>query len=428
MKKAVILFYPHLPLLSNNEMVVLDLLMDAAKLIAPIYLEQEKQAENGISRNELEKASTKNQAVLDPYSVVEKINGRLVATPYHLKYAKLLKPIAEKLMQASKITRNGEFGNSLKIQAKALLDGTYDQATIAWLKIKKPYILDISIGPIVHFDDKLSLGKASYQAWIGVLDKEGTERFNNYKTITLSARRKALLPKERVDNLDKVKSKVIDVVLFSGFMARTKFVGINLPVNIDLVEKYGAEITLFNQSNDLRLKEQILPAFNQIFSKVFKQGFSREDLRRGYLRCVALHELAHSYLYYKNSAKNLENFFPTIYELAATVLGLRMAGSLLLKDRIDNKQMESMIIAFICRSFYLMEEANEDSSMVNYTLGSTIFINFIKENGALKQFDGVFIPNFTKIFVSLHDLSSILEELLSKGSRKDVEAFLNKYK
>ena len=422
--QPLIQFNPKLPRLSNSEKAVLELLVEAGKLVAPLYLEQENQAKK-LSKQEIEKAGKKDPSILSPYTALEKVNGKIVATPYHIKYAKFLKPIADKLNEAGSLTDNKEFGKALKIQAKALLNGSYDEATIAWLRMK-PYILDISIGPLDHFGGQLIPGKASYHCWVGTPDVEGTIRLNNYKSITLSARREALLPKERIDT-NNVKAKVLDMVLFSGFMARTKFVGINLPLDVRIVEKYGSQVTLFNQPNDLRIKEQILPTFNKIFSYAFREGFSKEDLRRGYLRCVALHELAHSYLYYKHASKNLEDLFPVIYELAATVLGLRLAGSLLLKDRITEKMLQSMIAAFICRSYHLTHEGKSDKSLPVYALGGAIFINFMLERGALKQFGGSIVPNFTKIFVSLHDLSHILESLLAHGTRKDAEAFIKKY-
>lgn len=423
--ESLLEFNSKLSKLTKNENKVLQLLIDAARLIAPVYLKQENQAQVDIGKEEIKAAEKKDSTILSPYTVVEKVDGKIVAIPYHIKYAELLKPVAGKLAEAAKTTENKGFGRALKIQAKALLDGSYEEATAAWLNFP-PYILDISIGPLHHLDDQLFLSKASYHAWVGVVEKEGTERLNNYKVITLSARRKALVPKERIEP-NQIKAKVLDVAIFSGIMARTKFTGMNLPIDVNIVEKYGAVVTLFNQPNDLRVEEQILPTFNKIFSKGFKEGFSKEDLSRGYQRSVALHELAHSYLYYKNAAKNLQDLFRCIYELAATILGLRMAGTLLLKDRITNKHLESMIVAFICRSFYLMEGGKGSKLLMNYALGGTAFINFMLESGAFKRFDGLININFTKTFVSLNELSYILESLLSQGSRKDAETFIKKY-
>lgn len=426
-------FNPKLPKLSKNEKAVLKLLVEAGRLIAPLYLEQENQLEKngnfypkGISRKEIDDAAKKDPEIMSPYTTVEKINGQLKAIPYHIKYAKLLKPVADKLEEASKLTENKEFSKFLKLKAKAMLDGSYEEPVAFWFKMK-PYILDINIGPFVHHDDRLFFAKAPYQSWVGIIDWKRTKIFNYYKDIVLSARRKALLPDERFENYKEVRAKIDDVILLSGHMVRTKFVGINMPMNFDWVSKYGSQITLFNQVNNLRMEEQTLPTFNKIFAPAFKKEFSQEDLRIGSLSYVGLHELAHNDLYYKNAARNLQDLFPPIYELAATVLGLRMAGSLLLKDVITTKKLESMIVAFICRNFYLKEKSKLDKSWTNYALGGVIFNNFMLQNGSLKQLKGLTIPNFVKIFVTIQDLSYALEFLLSSGTRKNAEAFIKKY-
>ncbi len=424
-EKPLIEFNPKLPKLSKNEREVLKLLVEAAKQVAPVYLEQEKAVKKEIDEEKLQKAARIDSSVLSPYTVVEEIDGKVVATPYHIKYAALLKPISEKLEEAARITGNKEFGKALKLQAQALTDGNYEKAVAVWLKIK-PYILDVTIGPL-HYFNRLIPGKAVYQAWVGILDTEGTKRLNNYKTIVFNESRKALVPNERVENFNHVKAKTIDEVVLAGLIARHKFVGFNLPMEIDLVEKYGSEVTIFNQSNNWRIKEQIMPTFNKIFSPVFREGFTPEDLRRASLRYVALHELAHSYLYYRNSVKNLQDLFSVIFELTATLLGLRIAGSLLLIDRITNKQLESMIVAFVCRSINLIENSKHDKSMSKYALGGVLFINYMLESGAIKQKGGFAITNFTKIFLSLHELSYIMERLLSSGTRADAETFTKRY-
>lgn len=429
MKKTdypLIKFNPKLPKLSDNEKKVLKLLVEAGELIAPVYLEQEKVLSKKISKIEINSAAKKDQSILAPFTVVEKIDGKIIAVPYHIKYAKLLKPIAEKLYEAGKVSENKYFAEFVKLQAAALMDGNYEKSETAWLKMK-PYILDISIGPVEHFDTQLFYAKAAYQCWVGVVDAEGTKRLNNYKDTILNARRSAVIPGERIENYKNIRAKTIDILLLSGLMARTRFVGINLPKNLDIFKKYGSEVTVFNQTNDFRMKEQILPTFNKIFSSEFREGFTAEDLRRGNLRYVALHELAHSYLYYKNAFKNLDDLLPVIYELTATLLGMRIAGTLLLKGRINNKQLESMIVTFICRSFYLIKKSKENKSIVNYAVGGAIFINYMFQSDALKQYRGLTMPNFMKIFASINELSYTLENLLCSGTRKDAKVLIEKY-
>lgn len=432
--EPLIEFNPKLPRLSSNEKKVLKLLIEAGKLIVPIYKLQENPVFPGANfyptdttKEEIKKAAEKDPAILSPYTIVERQEGKLVAVFYHVKYADLLKPIADKLEEAARITESKSFKEALMLQAKALLDGSYDQATAAWLDMK-PYILDISIGPDDYFDDQLLFVKNSYQAWVGVLDFEGTERLNNYKSTILAARREGLIPTERVSNYDKIKAKVLETILFSGLMAKTRFPGVNYPINVDIVEQHGSEVTLFNQPSDLMMQKEVLPIFSKIFSKRFREGFNMEDLRRGNLRYIAMHELAHSYLYYRFASKNLKDLFRPIYELSATILGFRLAGPLLLKDRITSKQLESMIVALLCRSLYLTENRRfVDKTLSEYILGSVIFINFLVELGALKIIKGMAVPNFMKIFMALQDLSHILEDLLSSGTREQASVFIKKY-
>lgn len=431
---ALILFKQDLSRLSENERQVLELLVQAGKLITPIYALQENHRYPGANfyphdaiKEEIEKEGKKNPQVLSPYTVVERVNGKMLTIPYHRKYAHLLKPVANKLNEATQICDDKEYAKCLRIQAQALLDGSYEKAAIRWMKLRPARKIDLVIGPIERYDDKLLFVKTSYQAWVGVMDERQTESVNRFRDIILSSRRKILMPSEKVDYYDKVQTRVDDLLLFSGLIAKTMFVGVNLPNDPSLMEKYGSEITIFKQVNQHRFMNEILPAFNRIFADEFKKSFSLNDLEEGSLYLVLMHELAHTYLRYRHSERNLQDLFPVIDELAAYVMGMKVCGSLLLKDVMTTKQLESIMVAFISRSLHLALQEKDNKSTLHYMIGGAMFINYLLESGALKEMNGLSWPNFTKMFVSLEQLSSILERLLSQGTRKDAEMLIKKY-
>ena len=434
MDKPLVEFNPKINGLTVNQSKVLKLLVDAAKLIVPIYEQQENQRfpganfyPHGVTKKEIEEAALDNPEILSPYTIVEKKKGKLETIPYHEKYAKLLKGVAEKLLQAANITDNKEFSKRLELQANALVDGNYDEASLYWMSMK-PYILDINIGPIERYDDRLFFIKTSYQAWVGVMDKKETERVFKYKDVILSARRKLTMPSEKIDYYEKVQVRVDDTLIFSGLMARTKFVGVNLPNDPNLMEKYGSEITISKQANEARFKDEVLPAFDKLFSPEFRRQFSEEDLKSGSLYLVVLHELAHTYLRYRNSERNLQDLFPIIDELAAYVMGIKVCGSLLLKDIMNQKQLESIIIAYLGRSYSLIRKGNDkDKSRMHYAIGGAIFVNYLLESGALKEAGGIHWPNFAKIYYSLDELATILERMLYQGTREDAEVLINRF-
>lgn len=431
--KPVLQFNPDVKILSKNEKEVLEILIQAAKLVALVYSEQENHKLPGanfypadITKDEIERAAKKDSQILDPYTVVERKGKELIAIPYHIKYRALLNPVAEKLIEASKITDNKEFAKRLQLQAKALLEGTYEEADINWLN-SKPYVLDINIGPVERYDDKLFFAKTAYQAWVGVMDEVSTKRAKQFKDIILSARKQAAMSSEQVDFYDKVQIRVDDVFIFSGLISRTVFLGVNLPNDTKLMEKYGSEITIFKQANEYRVKNEVMPAFKSIFSAAFKKTFTAEDIQMGTLYSTILHELGHVYLRYSGSEARLKDLFPIIDELSAYVTGIKVGGYLLLKEVTTTKELESIMLAYLARSFEMALYERDNKSKYHYMLGGAIFINYLLENEAIQEKGGVSWPNFHKMFFSLGELGSILDKILASGNRSDAEAFIKKY-
>lgn len=78
-------FNPKLPRLSKSEKAILKLLIEAGKLIVPIYLEQEKQLTEKINKEEVENAAKKDPSVLSPFTVVEKVHGKNYIYPLSYK-------------------------------------------------------------------------------------------------------------------------------------------------------------------------------------------------------------------------------------------------------------------------------------------------------------------------------------------------------
>lgn len=433
MNKPIVTFLPKLPKLTKTEKAVLKLLIEAGKLVALVYEEQENHKFPGANfyphdatKEEIEKAAKMDPAILSPYTVVERKDGKLIAVPYHEKYKNLLAPVAEKLNQAAKISQNRDFAQRLQVQAETLLSGNYEKATISWMTMK-PNILDMNIGPIERYDDKLFFVKTAYQAWVGVMDQKNTHKVNDYQKMILSAKRKVSMPSEKVDYYDKVQIRIDETLLFSGLIARTMFVGVNLPNDPNLMERYGSEITIFKQVNDYRFKNEILPAFEKNFSPDFKKLFTLKEIKDGSLYLIVLHELAHTYLRYRDTEKRLKDLFPIIDELAAYIMGIKVCGSLLLKDAVTTKQLEAIMLSFIARSFYLILHEKENHSKYHYVMGSIILINYLLESEAIKSSRGISWPNFMKMYFSFDELASILGRLLSWGTYSDAQAFIKKY-
>lgn len=417
--------------LRKEEVKILERLVEAAELVSEIYQLQLKDGfyPRGVTRLEIEKAAAKDPDILSPYTVVERDkDGQLMAVQYHKKYCHLLEPIAQKLMEASQVSNSRpDFARALQIQAKALLTGDYNRAQIAWMTMK-PCILDIVIGPIERVEDNLFFVKRSYQAWVGVMDKNVTGRINALKETVFSAQRQAIFS-EKVDFMKKAQLRADETIVFSGMIASYEYTATTLPNDIELLEKYGSEGWIFLPSIRNNFENRQYKIFQAIFAPHFKNSFTKEDLFRGYLLLVAMHEIARIILRYRFSVDRLKELWPIFNEATVETLAVKMAGTLLLKDVISQKEMEAMLVMFLTRLFDgYVETLEHKTGFETLMMGNAAMLNSLLESGALKiSNEGMSWPNFTKMFISVSELADLMEKIVAEGSYGDAQGYLRKH-
>lgn len=419
---------------SREEELILNKLIAAGKMIGRIYRKQFDPDHPGsnfyphdASFAEIEKAAQKDKSILDPYTIVERNDkGDLVAIPYHKKYAKELTPVIKLIGEAAEETKDKEFKRYLRARATALKNGLYEQADIVWLTTK-PFKINFVIGPIERYDDKLFFKKCSFQSWVGVLDEVATQEAINFRDVIFSSQRKIIAPEEKVRLQEKVTLRVDKTLLFSGLISRFMFTGTNLPNDVRLMEKYGSVVTIFSTCLDEKFEEQHYSIFQKVFEKSFQIAYTKEQLRLGTLRNILVHEIAHPLLRFRGAESRLKNLFPVFDEITAYVYGVKSCGLLLLKDIITQKELEAIMVMFLCRAFTWWEDYQKDKGVIHYLQGYAIALNFLFESGAIREHNGIFWPNFTKFFVCLEELASVLERMLAEGTYTEAKNFLARY-
>lgn len=420
-------------ILTPSEKKVLKKLILAAEAIAPIYRQQENSVNNGANfyprdatKDEIINAAKKDKKILSPYTTVERKNGNLVSIPFHIKYKKDLTKVAKLIREAAKLSDNPDFASRLELQASALLNGNYEASDIYWLSLK-PYKINFVIGPIERYEDKLFFKKCAYQAWVGVMNEEKTRDANLFKDYIITAKRKVLVPSEKVDLMDKIQIRVDDTILFSGLIARFMFTSTNLPNDIKVMEHYGSEITIFKPSFDSKFDTERHPIFHAVFEQNFQAQYPVDILRQGSLRNAYLHEISHPFLRYRDAEKRLKEYFPIFDEIGASVFGVKSCGSLLLKDAITQKELEAIMVMFIALAFSWWISYLKEPNVIHYAQGFAIALNFFLESGSIRESGGFSWPNFTKLFVSINELSDALERILAVGTYEDAKSFVDRY-
>jgi hypothetical protein len=418
---------------SPKEKVLFNKLTLAAKLIAPLYLKQKNEKYLGANfypkdakKEEIEEAAKKDPAILSPYTFVEREkSGKLIAVPFHVKFKKQLEKVSRVLNEAAKISEDKNFSLYLKKRADSLLIGDYEKSEIFWLK-KEPFKFGFVIGPIERYLDKLFFKKAAYQSWLGIIDEKKTEEAQRLATMILASRRKILPGSEKVD-VSNLKIRIDKTAVFSGLIADFMFTGTNLPNDVNLMEKHGSVLSIFETSCREKFKKNHFPIFKKIFTKDFQKKYSKEELYEASLRCIILHEIAHSLIRYRDAEQRLKDLYPVFDEIFAYLLGIKSCGTLLLKGAISQKELESILIMHICRNFTWWLDSIRNPDVMAYTIGSAIVFNFFQREGAIKKENGISFADFAKLFICIDELTHLLEYHMALGSYKEGEEFVKKY-
>jgi len=134
-----------------------------------------------MTKEELEKSNLKDK--FNPYSVVRRDStGKLTLIPYHVLYATELQKASSLLKQAALLAEDPEFKKYLNLRSDALVTDKYTASDNAWMDMKNN-VLDIIIGPIENYEDKLFNARTSYEGYVLVKDKEWSKRLAKYVTM-----------------------------------------------------------------------------------------------------------------------------------------------------------------------------------------------------------------------------------------------------
>ena len=108
-------------------------------------------------------------------------SGNLTTIPYHEMFPDKIKRAASLISQCAELAEDEGLKKYLTLRDEALLTDEYQASDMAWMDMKTNG-LDLVIGPIENYEDKLFNYKAAHEAYILVKDKSWSERLSKYAT------------------------------------------------------------------------------------------------------------------------------------------------------------------------------------------------------------------------------------------------------
>ncbi|MGF1924394.1 MAG: dipeptidyl-peptidase 3 family protein [Bacteroidia bacterium] len=373
----------------------------------------------GMTKEALERSDVKDKYGL--YSVIRTEKDKLISVPYAVIYAAELQKASNLLKQAALLTDDAGFKKYLNLRAEALVTDDYKASDYAWLDMKTNG-LDIIIGPIENYEDKLLNSRAAFESYVLVKDKVWSKRLSKYVAM-LPALQKGLpvaaAYKKEVPGTDS-ELNAYDVVYYAGDCnAGSKTIAVNLPNDEEIQQKKGTRRSQLKNAMQAKFDKILVPISRELIDKD-QQQYIKFD---AFFANVMFHEVAHG-LGIKNTIKGkgtvrnaLQEQYSWLEEGKADVLGLYMVTGLLKQGELegDIKDYYTTYMAGILRSVrFGASSAHGKANMQCF--------NYFKENGAFERTaNGTYRVNYDKFATAMNGLSAVILTLQGNGDKAAVE-------
>jgi len=372
-----------------------------------------------MTKEEYNNSKAKN--LNDQYAFVRRdAKGKLVSVPYHVMFSKQVKEVAALLNKAAKYADDKGLKKYLIVRAQALLTDNYFESDIAWMDMKTN-TLDIVIGPIENYEDKLVGIKTAHEGYVLVKDQVWSKKLAHFITFLPELQQNLpVAPKYKTEKPGtKSDLNAYDVVYYAGDCnAGGKTIAINLPND--------EKVQLQKGSRRLQLKNAMKAKFDKILVPIADILIEKDQ--RKYIQFDAFfantmfHEVAHGLgikntINGKGTVRNaLKEKYSAIEEGKADILGLYMVQQLLKKGELkgDIKMYMTTFMASIFRSIrFGAADAHGIANMIRF--------NFFKEKGAFtRNEDGTYKVNYDKMNTAIKELSDLLLTLQGDGNYQGV--------
>lgn len=373
-----------------------------------------------MTKEELMQSDVKDKLGL--YSVVKRDSaGKLTSIPYHIVYAAELQKASSLLKQAALLAEDPGLKKYLNLRADALVTDDYTASDYAWLDMKNNG-LDIIIGPIENYEDKLFNARASFEAYVLVKDRDWSKRLAKY--VALLPELQKGLPVGNKYKMEKPGTdselNAYDVVYYAGDCnAGSKTIAVNLPNDEEIQQKKGTRRSQLKNAMQAKFDKILVPIANELIAEDQQKHIQFD----AFFSNVMFHEVAHGLGIKKTITgrgyvkEALQEQSSWLEEGKADVLGLYMVTSLVKKGELqgDLKDFYTTYMAGILRSVRFGAASSHGKANMQC-------FNFFREKGAfIRSEQGEYKVDFVKFEQAMNDLSSLILTLQGNGDKKAVE-------
>ena len=369
-----------------------------------------------MSKEEFEEAYLPGKAGL--YTFVRRDPaGELYLVPFSVEYKEELADTARILREAAKLAKSPNFANYLKLRAAALISDDFQLSDSYWMDVKDNEV-DVVIGPIETYLDRLYGYRAAYEAYVLIKDLEWSNRLSRFAGFLPALQEGLPVPDEYKQESPGANADLnaYDVVYYAGHSnAGSKTIAINLPND--------EQVQLDKGSRRLQLKNAMQAKYEKILEPIadvlIDESQRRHITFNAFFSNTMFHEVAHG-LGIKNTingkgtvANALQDLASSMEEGKADILGLYMITELHKAGELGDVDLRDFYVTFMTGIFRSVRfgaaSAHGKANMVRF--------NFFLDEGAFVRDaeTGRYSVDFDRMATAITNLSRLLLTLQGDG-------------
>ena len=348
-------------------------------------------------------------------------DSELYSVPYHEAYAEELERAASLLREAAELAEYEPFAQYLRARADAFLTGEYRQSKIDWMDMEDN-LIDVIIGPIEVYEDRLFGYKAGFESYVLIKDLEWSERLAVYAEHLPALQRNLPVDDEykAEEPGSEAQLNAYDIVYYAGHSnAGSKTIAVNLPND--------EEVQLLKGTRRSQLKNAMRAKFDEILVPIADELLVPEQRDHitfdAFFANVMFHEVAHG-LGVKNTINDkgtvraaLREYSSPLEEGKADILGLYMVTQLLEEGVITEGTLEDYYVTFLAGIFrsvrFGASSAHGQANMVRF--------NYFADADAFNRDEnGLYSVNIDNMRKAMNDLSALILQLQGDGDYEGV--------
>ena len=226
------------------------------------------------------------------YSLIRRdAEGKLTIVPYHVAYADELARAAELLRRAADLAEDQAFATYLKLRAAALISDDFQMSDMYWMDVKNNEI-DVVIGPIETYEDRLFGYRTAYESYVLVKDMEWSDRLSRFAMFLPELQEGLPVPDEYKWETPGTDSDLnaYDVVYYAGHSnAGSKTIAINLPNDEQVQLEKGTRRLQLKNAMQAKFEKILEPIAGELIDESQRQHVTFD----AFFGNTMFHEVAH---------------------------------------------------------------------------------------------------------------------------------------